>query len=149
MFNTPIMFSSLVFTIFRAFRTGRELLFNHALVVGVFWVFKISSPLSHTLGYFNVDLPGLKEVAIVSGCLAGLAITLARLANKRLAPELYSKLCLQKSSAKFTKTHTRVTGKNYLRMPLDSSFLDELDESSKGFYYSDIYDSITVCVILT
>lgn len=149
MFNTPIMFLSLFFTICRAFKTGRELLFNHALVVGAFWLFKIPSSISHALSYFNLNSLIMNEVSVLLGSLAGLAIALARLSNKTLLMELYTKLFLRKSSDTFSKTHTRITGKNYLRMPLDSSFMDDMEDTSQGFYYSDIYDSITVCVIFT
>ena len=148
-FNTPIMFLSLFFTICRAFKTEREMLLNHALVVGVFWLFKIPSSTSHTLSYFNLNYLILNEISVLLGSLAGLAIALARLSNKTLLMELYTKLCLRKSSERFLKTQTRITGKNYLRMPLDSSFMDDMDDTYQGFYYSDIYDSITVCVIST
>jgi hypothetical protein len=112
-------------------------------------MFKIPSAISHTLGYFHLNYQILNDISIILGCLAGLAIALARLSNKSLLMEIYTKLCLRKFSERFSKTHTRIKGKNYLRMPLDSSFMDDMDDTSQGFYYSDIYDSITVCVIST
>ena len=124
------------------------ILYNHSLVVIVFWGSRIGGVLIYVFDTSGWDIPVIKivritQTTIVLHVIPGLLLCIARLAKKDLIQEIYITLFQNKRSTAYKRYSARVISKN-LRMPFKDN------QNFKGTFeyltYADVFDRLTKSV---